>query len=306
MAEGTSGGAGPLRPGSVGVSLRPLAFLPHADAVALARRAESAGIDAVWFPESVPGKEAFSLAGALLAATERLVVATGIANAWARDPVAMENGARTLAEAYPGRFVLGIGVSHPETVRQRGHEYRGPAAFIRDYLARMDAAAEAYDAAQPSEPAPRILAAMGPRMIELAATGADGAFPAPVTAAFTSRVREAIGGGKVVVGKQLAPGLDAAAARKAFAGSLGWYGGLDIYRRHFARLGWSAEDLDGGGSDALIDEIVTAGDRATIAGGIAAQFDAGADHVVAVLSGVDPEPDGLRLLGEAVSELRTA
>ena len=107
--------------GRIGVSLRPLAFLPNQEAVRLARKVESLGLAAVWFPESVPGKEAFGLAASLLAATDELVVATGIANAWARDPIAMENGARTLAEAYPGRFVLGIGVSHPETVGQRGH-----------------------------------------------------------------------------------------------------------------------------------------------------------------------------------------
>lgn len=299
-----SGGSPPVKPGKVGVSLRPLAFLPHVEAVALARRVEALGLDAVWFPESVPGKEAFGLAASLLAATDRLVVATGIANAWARDAVAMENGARTLAEAYPGRFILGIGVSHPETVRQRGRTFRKPIDFMTDYLAAMESAADAYEGAAPAVRAPRILAAMGPRMLGVAAESADGAFPAPVTDAFTTQVRKVLGpDGLVVVGKYFAPGVKAAAAREAFAASLPFYRTLDIYRNHFSRLGWSEADLSGSGSPELIDAIVTSGDEQSIRDGMKAQFEAGADHVVAVLSGVDPEPDGLRLLSEAASGL---
>ena len=292
----------PFPGGRIGVSLRPLAFLPHTEAVALAREVESLGIDAVWFPESVPGKEAFGLAAALLAATDRLVVATGIANAWARDPVAMENGARTLAEAYPGRFVLGVGVSHPETVGQRGHRYAKPISFMRSYFDGMDGAA--YEAAVPTHPAPRIVAAMGPQMLALSAERADGAFPAPVTDAFTAEVRAVLGTDRyVVAGKYVAPGVSAVEARSVFAASLPFYNSLDIYRRHFARLGWSDEDLANGGSDRLIDAIVTAGDDAAIRAGVQAQFEAGADHVVAVLLGVEPQPDGLRCLAEAVSGL---
>ena len=286
----------------IGVSLRPLAFLPNQEAVRLARKVESLGLAAVWFPESVPGKEAFGLAASLLAATDELVVATGIANAWARDPIAMENGARTLAEAYPGRFVLGIGVSHPETVGQRGHEYTDPIGFMSRYFDAMDGAA--YEAAAADTEAPRIVAAMGPRMLRLAAERADGAFPAPVTAAFTAEVRDVLGPDRlVIVGKYLAPGVDAAVARAVFAGSLPFYQTLSIYRKHFARLGWDVADLEGGGSPDLIDAIVTAGDQETIRAGVREQIDAGADHIVAVLTGVEPEPDGLRLLAEATAGL---
>ncbi len=258
----------------------------------------------MWYPESVPGKEAFGLAAALLGATDRLVVASGIANIWARDAVAMENGARTLAEAYPDRFVLGIGVSHPETVRQRGHEFARPAALMREYLERMDQAAAEYQAASPERAAPRIVAAMGPLMLEVAASHADGAFPAPVSDSFTSHVRSVLGPDKLVVtGKYLSPGLSEEEARDAFSASLGFYRLFDIYRRHFSNMGWSEEAFEGDPPDEMIDQVVSAGEPEAIRDGIAAQFDAGADHVVAVLSGVDPEPDGLRLLGESIGLL---
>lgn len=288
--------------GRVGVSLRPLAFLPHMEAVQLARHAEELGFGAVWFPESVPGKEAFSLSAALLAATDRITVATGIANAWGRDPTAMANGSRALAEAFPNRFVLGVGVSHPETVRQRGHEFADPIGFMSRYIDGMEAAG--YEAAAPEAPAPMILAAMGPRMLQLAAERADGAFPAPVTPAFTTEVREVLGpNATVVVGKYLAPGLARDEARRIFASTMGFYRSLDIYRAHFARLGWNEAQFKEGDPADLIDEIVSAGDEVEIRRGIREQFQAGADHVVAVLHGVDPEPHGLELLARSIDDV---
>lgn len=285
--------------GRVGVSLRPLAFLPHVEAVQMARHAEALGFGAVWFPESVPGKEAFSVAATLLAATDRITIATGIANAWARDPIAMANGSHALAEAFPERFVLGIGVSHPETVRQRGHEFADPIGFMSSYFDGMDGAA--YDAAVPAVPAPRILAAMGPRMLRVAAERADGAFPAPVTSAFTAEVRRVLGpDGTVVAGKYLAPGVDRDEARRLFAGSMGLYRSLAVYRAHFGRLGWDDAQLEAGDPADLIDEIVSAGGEEDIRQGIGEQFDAGADHVVAVLHGIEPEPDGLELLARSI------
>src|ERR671937_1994595 len=121
-----------------------------------ARAIESLGFGALWIPESLGSKEIFAHASLLLGATERLVVASGIANIWARDAVAMANGARTLVDAYPERFLLGIGVSHAPVVQTRGHRYERPVERMAEYLDAMDAA----PFVGPNKaPAPRVLAA---------------------------------------------------------------------------------------------------------------------------------------------------
>ena len=152
---------------------------------AYAREVEALGYPALWFPESLGSKEAFSRAGVLLAATERIVVATGIASIWARDPFAMANGARALADAYPARFLLGMGVSHAPSVAVRGHEYDHPLERMRVYLDAMDAAR--YDAPGDRRP-PRVLAALGDGMLRLAGERADGAhsYFVPVSGSFNS------------------------------------------------------------------------------------------------------------------------
>src|SRR5919205_2298567 len=114
--------------------------LPAAEEQAFARQLEALGLKALWIPEGAGGKEVFSHAGVLLAGSERLVVASGIANIWARDPMAMANGGRTLGEAYPGRFVLGIGVSHRPAVASRGGRYERPLQRMQAYLEAMQAA----------------------------------------------------------------------------------------------------------------------------------------------------------------------
>src|SRR5918998_5149709 len=135
---------------------------------------ESLGFGAVWYPESVGSKEALSHAALLLSWSERLVVATGIANIYARDPMAMANGARGLCDAYPERFLLGIGVSHAPAVTMRGGDYRRPVATMREYLDAMDAAV--YRAPVPDD-VPVVLVALGPRMLDLAAERTRGAHP---------------------------------------------------------------------------------------------------------------------------------
>jgi alkanesulfonate monooxygenase SsuD/methylene tetrahydromethanopterin reductase-like flavin-dependent oxidoreductase (luciferase family) len=107
-----------------------------------------------------------------LSITNRMVIATGIANIWARDPLAMTAAQLTLTEAYPERFLLGLGVSHARLVEGiRGHQYQQPFTAMRRYLDGMDAAARAYRAPKPAAPPPRVLAALGPRMLALAAEG---------------------------------------------------------------------------------------------------------------------------------------
>src|SRR5438477_6071594 len=161
--------------GRIGVWLGPLSLKAAAETRELAPELEALGYEAIWFGEGVGTKECFTQAGQLLASTRRAVVATGIANLYARDPMAMANGARTLADAYPGRFLLGIGVSHAPSVAERGHDYARPLATMRRYLDAMDEAL--FMAVEPAEPAPRVLAALGPKMLELAAERTRGAHP---------------------------------------------------------------------------------------------------------------------------------
>src|SRR5690349_12925797 len=114
------------RLGPVGIWSHDIERMTAPIAREFARAIESCGFRALWIPESLGSKEIFAQAGLILAATTRLVVASGIANIWARDPVAMANGARTLVDAYPERFLLGLGVSHGPTVKMRGHRYARP------------------------------------------------------------------------------------------------------------------------------------------------------------------------------------
>src|SRR4029434_7138340 len=128
---------------------------------------ESLGYGAIWFPESVESREGFAHAGWILASTERALAVSGIANVWARDPTAMANGWRMLSDAYPGRFVLGIGVSHAGSVARRGGTYERPYTAMRGFLDAMD---RAPSSAPEPELTPRlVLAALGPRVLGRAA-----------------------------------------------------------------------------------------------------------------------------------------
>ena len=161
--------------GRIGAWSFALETMPAAEEGDAAAEIESFGYRAIWVPEAVDSREAFAHAGWLLTNTERAMVATGIANIWARDAAAMANGWRMLSDAYAARFLLGIGVSHQGSVARRGAVYERPLSAMREYLDAMDRAPST--AAEP-EVAPRlVLAALGPRMLELAAERADGAHP---------------------------------------------------------------------------------------------------------------------------------
>ena len=154
-----------MKLGRAGVWLGSMANLPATDLRRAVAEIEQMGFGTIWLGEAV-AREAFAGAAIILAATSRVVVATGIANIWVRDATAMMNGARALAEAWPDRFVLGIGVSHAPLVSGRGHQYERPLSAMRAYL---DAMAKApYRAAMPDRPPPIVLAALGPKMLELA------------------------------------------------------------------------------------------------------------------------------------------
>ena len=157
----------------------------------IAAELESLGYSALWLPEAW-GREAFTSAALMLGATSSMIVATGIASIWARDAVATTNAAKTLNAAYGGRFVLGLGVSHrPLVERLRGHEYETPLAAMRDYLTAMDAAPMRAPEGQLRYA--RVIAALGPKMLEIGATLADGVHPYLVTPEHTARARAAVG-----------------------------------------------------------------------------------------------------------------
>lgn len=264
---------------------------------------EELGFPAVWIPEGSRSKEALSHAGLLLGSSRRVIVATGVANIWARDPAAMANGARLLAEAYPGRIVLGMGVSHPESVRRRGaHEYRRPLTRMRGYLDAMDAAR--FEGPEPAEPAPRMLAALGRRMLALAAGRTAGAHTYFVPVEHTEAARTILGPGPVLAPEQaVVLERDPAEARRIARGHMAGYVRLTNYRSNLLRLGLTEDDLAGGCSDRAVDAVVAWGDAAAIRERVRAHLDAGADHVpVQVLPriGVEFPLDDLRELAQAL------
>ena len=192
--------------GPLGIWSSALQRASAAEAGAAVRDVEAIGYPITWIPETLGGKELFSLAGVLLAATDRLAIGSGIANIHARDPLAMANGARTLGEAYPGRFVLGIGVSHAPSVATRGGTYGRPIEMMRAYLDAM--AAVDFPGPVPDPPVPLVLAALGPRMLELAAERADGAHPYFVPVDHTPFAREHLGPEPFLVVEQTAVAHD--------------------------------------------------------------------------------------------------
>lgn len=174
------------------------------------RRLERAGYGAAWTNEVIGGKDALVQLAVLLAATERMAFGTGIANIWARHPQTTHGAAALLAQAFPGRFVLGLGVGYPQQAESAGLEFGRPLATMRRYLERMT------EESQPPAPDvvyPRIIGANGPKMLALAADTADGALPAWQPPEFTAKARETLGPGKlVVVGLPVDPAKPAEAA----------------------------------------------------------------------------------------------
>jgi probable F420-dependent oxidoreductase len=178
-----------IDPGRFGVFAGPLNARPASQQRAFAVEMERLGYGTLWYGESL-AQEAFARGAIYLAATERLVIASGIANIWARDAAAMANGGRTLAEAWPGRFILGIGVSHAPTVKLRGHEYDRPYSAMVEYLDAIPGAPWRGPAA---EIPPIVLAALGPRMVGLAGERTAGAYPYFSTTAHVREVRGILG-----------------------------------------------------------------------------------------------------------------
>ena len=290
------------RIGAWSFALETLTAAEERDAVA---EIESFGYPAIWFPESVDSREAFAHASWILANTEHALAVTGIANIWARDPTAMANGWRMLTEAYPHRFVLGVGVSHAGSVARRGGTYEKPYSAMRDYLDAMDRAPSS--AAEPEVTPPLLLAALGPKMLELAAERAHGVHPYFVPVEHTAFARQRLGPGPVLAVEQtVVLETDPSEARRVARGFALDYLQTENYARNLKRVGWTDADVAGQGSDALIDAVVVWGDVDRIAVRVRQHLDAGADHVcVQVVSEdeLDPCLPQLRELAPALLEL---
>ena len=244
----------------------------------LAQTTERLGYSALWYVE-VFSYEAFALGSFLLNQTETLIVASGIANIYARDATAAKQGQHSLTKFSGGRFLLGLGVSHTPLVEDaRGHKYVRPVATMRAYLDAMEKAATV--APPLLEPPPTVLAALGPKMTELAAARTAGALPYNVTPEHTAWARGVIGPDTwLCVEQKVLLVKDPTKAREVARQTMAVYMPLPNYRNTWHRLGFSETDLADGGSDRFLDAMVAWGDESAIQQRIQEHFDAGASHV---------------------------
>jgi probable F420-dependent oxidoreductase len=264
-----------------------MASLPTSDLRRTVVQIEEMGFGTIWIGEAL-GREPFAAVAIILEATSHITVATGIANIWVRDPMAMMNGGRTLAEAWPNRFVLGIGVSHAPLVNARGHEYERPLTAMRDYLDAMEKAP--YRGPAPNPPAPLVLAALGPKMLELARERTAGAHPYFVPVEHTREARRILGDDRVLAPEHavvFARGREA--ARATGDRYMQTYLNLPNYVQNLVRLGLPNDELKPPGSDRVFDAVVAWGDDEAVARTVRRHYEAGANHVaVQVLT---PTPD---------------
>ncbi|MEA2167362.1 MAG: hypothetical protein QOF76_662 [Solirubrobacteraceae bacterium] len=270
------------RLGPVGVWMNQPADVPLRQLRDTVKAVEDLGYGAFWYAETPRTREALVQAGLLLSATETIQIATGITSVYSRDAIALHAGAATLEEAYPGRFVLGIGVSHAPAVQSRGHAYGKPVSTMRSYL-------DALDEIGPMR-TPVVLAALRTRMLELAAKRAGGAHPYFTPVEHTARARAILGAGPL-----LAPEVtvvletDPDRARGRARQFMQRYLALDNYRNNLLDLGFGADELDPEHpSDDVVDRIVAWGDAEAIAQRVQAHRDSGADHVCLQALAEDP------------------
>lgn len=251
--------------------------LTTSESTKLVQQIEALGFGTFWFGEGF-GRDPLVHAASLLAETNDIVIATGVASIYSRDPVAMMGGANALGEQSDGRFLLGIGVSMPPLVEPRGHQFGPPIATMRNYLAAMKACQ--YASVPPKEPVPIVLAALGPKMLEFAGQQTRGAHPCNVTPEYTKNARARIGSEpwlcieqKVVL--ESSPSLARAIARRGLA----LYLAVPHQRANWTRMGFDESDYLDGGSNRLIDALIAWGNIETIQARVRAHLDAGASHV---------------------------
>ena len=259
--------------GPLGIWSRELRFGDPVQAVAAAGELEELGFDTLWVPDV--GGPVFGSVERLLAATRKVMVATGILNVWMHEPADVAAALRRIEAEFPGRFLLGLGISHAPIVDD-GHpgRYAAPLSTMRAYLDELDAAAPAG-----SRPR-RVLAALAPKMMALASERALGIHPYLVPVSHTRLARRALGDDALIAQEVtviIEP--DAGKSRLLARHDLETYLGLPNYTNTWRRLGFGDADLAGGGSDELVDALYAWGTVAQIAARIAEYRDAGADHV---------------------------
>jgi probable F420-dependent oxidoreductase len=269
---GLSGGMS-IELGSIGVWRHPSGLTPEVVA-----EVEALGYGAIWVGGSPDGD--LAAVESLLDTTDHIAVATGIVNVWKDDAATVAASYHRVTARHPGRFLLGLGVGHPETTRQ----YQRPYAKLVSYLDELD------DLKVPA--GGRVLAALGPRVLRLAADRTAGAHPYLVTPEHTRRARHILGPGPLLAPEQKVvletdPGKARAISRPRVQNP---YLGMTNYLANLRRLGWTDADFADGGSDALIDALVVHGDAEAIGRGVTAHLDAGADHVAVQVLGPDPLP----------------
>ncbi len=246
-------------------------------AVAFAEKVENLNYSSLWLPETT-GRDPFSHIAMLLSNTEHLIFATGIANIHHRHPGVTKQAAATLAEMSCNRFILGLGVSHAPLVEGlRQLSYEKPLASMRDYLIAMKNSP--YTSVPPSEEPPCVLAALGPKMLELAAEETDGAHPYWTTPEHTELARNILGNEKMLcVEQKVAFTTDREVAYETARIELARYIHLPNYRNNWKRLGFSDEEIDAT-SDRFIDELVAWGTLDQINERLNEHEEAGASHV---------------------------
>jgi probable F420-dependent oxidoreductase len=286
----------------------------HLDALSVdgardyARRVEELGFGTLWVPETV-GREPFTLLGLLAGETTSMLLGTSIVSIWGHDPQTTRMAALTLQEATGGRFVLGLGVSHPHLAeRLRGHQYGRPLTRMREFLAAYRSAVyKGPIGDQPAEP-PVLLAALRERMLGLAATDADGAFPYLVTAERVAWTRSVLAGAApdrrplLAVSMPAVLSTDPDAARAAARAYMAPYLRTPTYQASWALQDFSETDWQKPGSDALVDAMVGWGDAEALHARVAQLVDAGADHVAIIPLAADGSTENLDLL-EAMAQV---
>jgi probable F420-dependent oxidoreductase len=270
----------------------------------LATAVEKHGFGSLWLGGSHLAPDAFTKLVALLDGTTKLIVGTGIASIWGREPSDMRQGADTLSKGFPGRFILGLGVSHAPAVEDLGRSYDRPYSAMERYLDEMDHPA-GHAADDPGDRVVRVLAALGPRMLELSRDEADGAHPYFSPVDHTAFARQVLGPDKLLIPEQaVVLAGDRSAAMPGARAYAQRYLRMPNYVGNLRRFGFGDPDIEDGGSDHLIDAIIPHG-PAVIAERVRQHLAAGADHVLLQPLG----PDGkfafndLAPLAEALSDV---
>jgi probable F420-dependent oxidoreductase len=265
--------------GGMSIELGTVGIWRHASGLTpeVVAEVEALGYGAIWVGGSPPGD--LGVIEHLLDTTDHIAVATGIVNVWKDDAATVGTSYHRITARHPGRFLLGLGIGHPEATQ----DYQQPYAKLVSYLDQLD------DLKVPAEG--RVLAALGPKVLRLAAQRAAGAHPYLVTPEHSRWARQILGDGPLLAPDQkVVLETDPERARTIGRPRLQPYLGLTNYLSNLRTLGWTDADFADGGSDALLDALIVHGDAEAIARGVTAHLDAGADHVAVQVLNPDPLP----------------